>query len=278
MRYSHSFGLARTHSERGEPVTRFRLSSMSTLFSLFAEPASHAFKRCTTAALCALAIPAAYAARPLNTDDARVVDVKSCQVESWTRIEQSRKEYWALPGCNFGGDVEFTLGGGHFRDEGQTASDLLAQAKVLVKPLTTNGWGAAITGGAIRHRPLGGEASSTDVYVNVPLSFSLADDRYVLHTNTGWLHDAANKRHVATWGVGGETQLNEHVGVIAEAFGQVSRDSFYQVGLRFWIVPNRVQIDTTYGNRIGAAVGAAQGTQARWFSIGLRLLSPAFLP
>lgn len=251
---------------------------MSTHFSPQTTSVAHAFNHWTAAALCALAIPSAHAARPLNTDDARVVDVKSCQVESWTRFEHSRKEYWALPGCNFGGDIEFTAGGGRFRDEGQTASDLLAQAKVLLKPLTTNGWGAAITSGAIRHRPRGGDAASTDVYVNVPLSFSFADDRWVIHSNTGWLHEGAGKRHVATWGVGGETQLNEHVGVIAEAFGQVSRESFYQLGLRFWIVPNRVQLDTTYGNRIGTAAGAAQGHQARWFSMGLRLLSPAFLP
>lgn len=215
-----------------------------------------------------------HAARPLITDDARVVDAKSCQVESWARFEHSRREMWALPGCNFGGDVEFTAGGGRFRDDGLTASDLLAQAKALVRPLAVNGWGAAVTAGVAQHRPFGRDASTRDVYVNVPLSFSFADDQFVLHTNTGWLHEGASRRHVATWGVAGETQISERVGVIAEAFGQVSRESFYQLGLRFWVVPNRVQIDTTYGNRIGSTAG----DQARWFSIGLRLLSPAFLP
>lgn len=216
----------------------------------------------------------AQAARPLITDDARVVDAKACQVESWLRMERERREMWALPGCNFGGDTEFTLGGGRFRDEGRSASDLLAQAKVLIKPSASNGWGAAAAVGVVQHRPLGSDASTRDVYVNVPLSFSFADDRFVLHTNTGWLHEGASQRQIATWGVGTETQLSERVGLVAEAFGQVSRDSFYQIGLRFWVIPNRVQIDTTYGN----AIGSAHGDQARWFSIGLRLLSPAFLP
>lgn len=208
------------------------------------------------------------------TDDARVVDAKSCQVESWARREQGRTELWALPGCNFGGDIEFTSGGGRFREDRMTASDFLAQAKYLVKPLVANGWSAAVTAGMVQHRPLTGSVDARDFYVNVPLSFSFADDQFVLHTNTGWLRDGAAQRSVATWGMGTETQLHERVGLVAEAFGQVSRDSFYQVGLRFWIVPNRVQIDTTYGNRIGSA----QGNQARWFSMGLRLLSPAFLP
>ena len=219
----------------------------------------------------------ANAARPLITDDARVVDAKSCQVESWVRKEngdQGRTELWALPGCNFGADIEVTLGGGRLRQDGLTASDLVAQAKGLLKPLEANGWGAAATVGVVQHRPLGRDASTRDVYVNVPLSFSFADDQFVLHTNTGWLHEGASKRHIATWGVGTETQLSERVGLVVEAFGQVSRDSFYQLGLRFWIVPNRVQIDTTYGNRIGPS----HGNQARWFSIGLRLLSPGFLP
>lgn len=216
----------------------------------------------------------AEAARPLITDDARVVDAKSCQVESWVRMEHGRTELWALPGCNFAGDVELTLGGGRLRQQGLAASDLVAQAKALLKPLSANGWGAAVTGGMVQHRPFGGVASVRDVFVNVPLSFSFADDRFVLHTNTGWLHDGALKQHVASWGVGTETQLSERVGLVAEAFGQVSKSSFYQLGLRFWIVPNRVQIDTTYGK----SIGSTHGDQARWFSIGLRLLSPAFLP
>jgi len=37
-------------------------------------------------------------------------------------------------------------------------------------------------------------------------------------------------------------------------------------------VPDHVQIDTTYGNRFGS------GSEERWISIGLRLLSVPFLP
>ena len=219
----------------------------------------------------------AQAARPMITDDARVVDGKSCQVESWVRMEHGRTEMWALPGCNFGSDIEFTLGSGRFRQDGLAASDWIAQAKALLKPIAANGWGAAVSAGVVQHRPFGAEGLTRDVYINVPLSFSFADDQFVLHTNTGWLRDGAAKRHVATWGVGTETQLSERIGLVAEAFGQVSRDSptsFFQLGLRFWVIPNRVQVDSTYGNRIGSA----RGDQARWFSIGLRLLSPAFLP
>ncbi len=214
----------------------------------------------------------AWAARPLITDDARVVDDKSCQVESWFRHERSRAEVWALPGCNFTGNLEFTLGGGSFRENGTHSSDLLLQGKYLIKALESNGLGLAVALGTVRHSLPGSGKVAHDVYVNVPVSVSFADDKFTVHANGGWLRDGATGNHVTTWGLASETQLHPRVGLIAEAFGQVSRESFYQLGLRFWVIPDRVQIDTTFGDRLG------HGGPARWVSIGLRLLSPAFLP
>ncbi len=221
-----------------------------------------------------LIAPDARAARPLITDDARVVDAKSCQVESWVRRDRSHTEVWALPGCNFAGDVEFTLGG-QAREDGDSPRQLVVQAKTLLKTLETNGWGAALTLGHVRHSSIAGSKVTRDFYVNAPLSKSFLDDKVVAHGNLGWLRDGESSKDRTTWGLGTEAQLNSRVYLIAEAFGQLSRESQYQVGLRFWVIPDRVQIDTTYGNSFGRA---GSGNQARWFSIGLRLLSPAFLP
>ena len=49
--------------------------------------------------------PAAHAARPLITDDARTVDAYACQVESWVKNNRNSREYWALPACNFTGNL-----------------------------------------------------------------------------------------------------------------------------------------------------------------------------
>lgn len=228
--------------------------------------------RCAAVASVFCSAASTYAARPMITDDARIVDDKSCQVESWIRRERDRTEFWALPGCNFTGGIEFTAGGGGGGENGSRSSDLVLQGKVLLKPLETNGWGATAAVGYVRHSSaLGTEAR--DFYVNVPLSYSFTDDKFTAHTNVGWLHEGGSGASRATWGLGTETQITKRIGFVAEAFGQLSRDSFYQLGLRFWVVPDRVQIDTTYGNRIGG-----NSDQSRWFSIGLRLLSPAFLP
>jgi hypothetical protein len=51
-------------------------------------------------------ISVANATHPLVTDDARIVDPKSCQVESW-----------ALPACNFTSNLELAAGAARIRPD-----------------------------------------------------------------------------------------------------------------------------------------------------------------
>ena len=223
------------------------------------------------AAAAALLAAGAHAARPMNTDDARVVDAKACQLETWVKHPQGRTEFWAQPACNFTGNLELTVGGALTRAEGdmRTSSQLI-QGKTLFKPLQTNGWGIGLALGMQRD-PRADAGGGHDTYAYVPASFSLRDDRVVIHTNTGWLREQGTRRNRFTWGLGTEVQLLERTWLIAETYGQGTSRPFMQVGLRHWLVPDRVQIDATYGNRIG------EGSQ-RWVSVGLRLLTEAFLP
>lgn len=224
-------------------------------------------------ALCAwLAAGAAQAARPMITDDARIVDAKSCQVETWVKSNRGSTEYWAQPACNFTGNLELMLGGARTHvDLGAQTTDIVFQGKTLFKTLEPNGWSWGLALGNTRH-PQIHNGLIGDLYAYVPATFSFRDDRVLLHTNLGWLREKEPRRQRMTWGIGTETQLSESAWMIAETFGQNQGKAFYQVGLRYWLVPNRVQMDATYGNRAGSS------TQQRWLSIGVRLLSPAFLP
>lgn len=225
------------------------------------------------ATLLAAALPAtmAHAARPLLTDDARVVDARACQVESWARRNHGSTELWALPACNFTGNLELSLGGSHVREGGHgVAGDVQMQGKTIFKPLATNGWGTGLALGTVRHAHAAG--GGRDWYGYVPTSVSFLDDRVVLHTNLGWLHEGTAHRTRTTWGVGTEARLGPRDWLIAETFGQGSGKPQHQIGLRHWLVPDRLQIDVTYGNR------ADGGRAERWFSFGLRWLSAPFLP
>lgn len=210
--------------------------------------------------------PAAHAARPLITDDARLTDPRACQMESWVHFHRQRNEFWALPACNPGGNFELTVGGAWSRANGNTDSGaLMIQGKTLFKQLETNGFGIGLAAG---YATQPGSGQSGSPYFYVPASFSFADDRFVLHTNLGAVRLRESRETRLTWGIGSETQTTERLYIIAETYGQDKGSPFFQMGLRYWIVPNHVQIDTTFGSQIGNI------HDERWLSIGLRLITP----
>ena len=178
-----------------------------------------------------------------------------------------------MPGCRFGGEVEWSLGGNAQSDDRSGKTQFwVAQAKKRWVAVDANTLGVSTTLGTMVTEPaLGDRPADKDFFVNVPVTFLMGQDR-VLHVNAGWVNHQTLGVNRPTWGVGGELPLSARTIAIAETFGESTMGSRYQVGLRMWLVPQRVQIYTTYGNRVGHPEGQ------RWFTVGVRLLSPAFLP
>jgi len=109
-------------------------------------------KKWIVIALWHLCIPNAQAARPFVTDDARLTNEDSCQLESWARHYQHSDEAWALPACNLGGNFELTAGAGRAQAKGEgSTTDYVLQGKTLFKPLITNDWGWGLAIGTVRH-------------------------------------------------------------------------------------------------------------------------------
>ncbi len=81
----------------------------------------------------------AEAARPMLTDDARIVDPKSCQLESWVRDSKHVTEYWALPACNVSENLEVTIGGSLESEGGHSSfASELYQMKSIIQPIALN--------------------------------------------------------------------------------------------------------------------------------------------
>lgn len=217
--------------------------------------------------LLSLFIMPVWAARPFVTDDARLTTAGSCQLESWVRIYPDSREIWALPACNPGGNFEITAGGGRARNTGEEATnDYVFQAKTLFRALETNNWGWGMAVGAVRHPEINpGPNLLGNTYAYIPFSASFRDDAIVMHGNLGWLHDRASRHDNVTWGLGGEFQLAPRLAAIAETFGDHRSQPYWQAGARFFVVPDRFQIDTTIGQQLN---GPHSG---RWLSVGLRL-------
>lgn len=208
-----------------------------------------------------------YAARPLVTDDARLTNAHSCQLESWMRSYQGGQELWALPACNLGENFEITLGGGtyHNRDDHYHTEDWIAQFKTLFKPLETNGWGVGFAVGRVMHPDIqAGPNQLGNTYFYIPVSFSMKDDDVIVHVNMGMLRDRQEDRDKVNMGVGSEFKLGGNFKGVAEVFGDHTQNPFYQVGLRYSLVPEVFQIDGTVGQQVNG------NSQTQWLSIGVR--------
>jgi hypothetical protein len=208
-----------------------------------------------------LAASGAHAARPFVTDDARIVDKDGCQVETFVKRQRrfDESEFWLLPACNPWG-AELTLG--HIRLDSNLSGDTrttVLQAKTLLKPLVSNGAGFALTVGMLAN-------TASSPYFNAIGSFSFLDDRVVLHTNLGGIRDNVAKISRGTWGTGAEVLLiAPRLYGIVETYGQRGEKPTAHTGLRIWIVPNRVQVDTTLGVQNSSP-------ERRFGTVGLRIL------
>ena len=214
-----------------------------------------------------LLVENASAARPMITDDARIIDPQSCQIESWARSSKDSEEYWALPACNPLGFFELTLGGSkrHSQDLADS-SDRVVQVKTVFRELKPNDWAIGFALGRNHHLTTSELASHHDIYGYIPVTWSLNNDQQFLHLNLGAVksqHDSVLRK---TWGVGAEIEMTLRTYLIAETYGIDDTKPSYHAGVRHWLLPNKFQIDLTTGSK------ANYTTESRWFSIGIRLL------
>jgi hypothetical protein len=206
------------------------------------------------------------AARPFVTDDARLTNAESCQLESWSRVYKNSTEIWALPACNITGNFELTMGVGVAKPkETVSTQDYVIQAKSLVRELTTNGWGWGIAIGRVNHPDITpGPNLLGNTYAYMPISVSTFNDRIIYHLNVGWLRDNATQENRSTFGFGAEIQATNRLLLIAESFGDSKSSPYWQTGLRYSIIPNLFQVDTTFGRQFNGDINT------RWVSFGLR--------
>ena len=222
-----------------------------------------------------LSSPGAQAGRPMITDDARILDAKACQVESWMRSNRDSTEYWLVPACNPFGAFELGYGGAltHERGGGTALSDNFVQVKTVVRTLDTNGWGWGISVGTDRQRQREtGQGWPGDVFVNAPVSASFRDDEVVVHVNGGAVHRRDLRRTIGTWGLASEIRVSDAFYLLPETFGNDRGRPFYQLGFRYWLVKDTLEIDGTFANRLAA--DAAQ----RWFTLGIHAQWPKVIP
>lgn len=184
------------------------------------------------------------------TDDASIVAPGDCQVESWKQHTQTQNEYWLVPACNPYGAWELSAGAGRIlpNDGTQTVVEGVVQGKMLFKPLTANSWGIGLTVANVFR----GGAPVGDVSVLVPFSVSLLDDKVLVHLNAGVLREGLTAHRTGgLWAGGTEWAATHDLALTLETYGTQKSHNYVQTGLRLTVIPDRLDLDTGIGQRIG---------------------------
>ena len=225
-----------------------------------------------TLAMLAIA-PAVRAGAPLVTDDAKLIEAGSCQFEAWAYAAQGAREYWAVPACNFSGNLELSLGAAAINPSGAPAANqAVLQGKSVFRASDDGAWSfGAVAGVGYRTGPADAGATSTGYYAKALLSH-YPSEALEVDLNLGASNDFGAGTTVAA-GAAVQYEFLPRTTAFAEVFRNEKGAGKYQAGLRFAVVPERFEAFASYGNRLGSA------TSDRWWAVlGIRINTAPFLP
>jgi hypothetical protein len=220
----------------------------------------------------AMAALTVQAGQPLVTDDAAVVAAKTCQFEAGVRATRDDALWFAQPACNFGGDVEWSAGGGHLAPDANPSSTITQlQVKAVLFRTTDSKGSLGVSAGAVRDTGAPHGRSAFQGYYARGLASWYPRSDLEFDLNLG----VANVRGPGTYAIAGVAAT----GTVVTGFqllGEVYHDEpgpwKFQVGWRSIVVPNRFEVYASYGNRF------SRSSAGGFAAAGFRLQTPEFLP
>ena len=228
------------------------------------------------ALLAALLLPGlALAGRPLSTEDASTLDDKACQLEAWVdRTRGNVTDFNFVPACSYF-DTEFQLGAIRTREAGASFTGATYfQAKHAFRSVDDGAWGIGLVAGLARALKREERNDWGDPYFIVPVSFGLGEDREtraLLHLNIGTTRNRAEARNLTIWGIAVEKPVTGRLTLLAEGFGENTRDPFIRAGGRYTAF-EKFDVDLTYVTRAGGE------KEDRYWSLGFHWETGPFLP
>ncbi len=219
--------------------------------------------------------PAAFAGRPLNTEDAATLDDRACQLESWVDRTRGRvTDFSFVPACGLFG-VEWQAGAVRTHEAGHSAtSATFVQGKHAFRSIDDGDWGVGLVAGVVRDPLREAKNDWGDPFVIVPVSLGFGadkDTRWLVHLNLGTARNRQDARNLTLWGVAVEKPVTAAFTAVAEAFGENAAKPWLRAGGR-WSLAEGFDVDLTWVTRAGAP------SAERYWSLGLHWEAAGVLP
>lgn len=215
----------------------------------------------------ALLLPAAaFAARPLVTDDAGVLDPRACELEAVVgrqREETSTNTAAGQLGCGVGANSQLTLAFTRSRETEEPATRAVGLSSKTALGWFPDGpaqWALSMSLG--REHALEGEQAELTATV-VLIATVKATDRFTWHANLGWINRRPARVNTTSWNLAGEYAVAPLLDLTAEVYGDDRSRPWLAAGARLNLGP-AWSLNASYG---------AQPTEphARQLSLGAKL-------
>ena len=210
------------------------------------------------ALIAALASPLAHAGRPLQTEDAGVLERGACEVEGVaSRVslagEHATGQSLQL-GCGVGYSSQLALAAIRARALGETATGWALGGKTeLWRGAGNEPAALALAYGLAWER--GGGQGLRHAASGVRAVYSRPMGPGVFHANLGYDRDEIAREGATVWNLAWEHEGYDVGGIrlapMAEVFGAEGESAWWNLALRATVVPDKIYIDGSYGRQSG---------------------------
>lgn len=209
---------------------------------------------CLTAALALTALPPARAGRPLQAEDAGIIERGRCEIEgAWQGLAEPqapRATGASLQlGCGVGATSQLALALLSSRAAGRTTQGLrLGGKSELWRSGDADAAAVALAWGLTAEKPSG--QSWRHAGTDVSAVASLPVEGATIHANLGHARDHIARQRRTTWALAYEHAGSGAWAPMGELFGDDRAAPWWNLGLRWAARPQTMFLDVSYGRQI----------------------------
>jgi hypothetical protein len=213
-----------------------------------------------------LSAGAAHAGRPLQTEDAGIIERGQCEFEGFVQRESADAEPSVRLGslqisCGLPASTQLGVQLERQHVSGEHGDALGLVGKTALVPLAAEAAGLTLAYGLRATRSSGSSLRYADHFVD--LVATVPRGPWLLHGNLGTAHDRTAGIDSTTWALAVERTGLGRFDAMAEVYGDDRAAPWWNLGLRYTAIAERLFIDGSYGRQMN-------GARATLVSLGLK--------